>query len=154
MVQVFKALERILVPLIVFTAIVLPIILIARYRHNERMELIRQGIHPASLIPSVPGKKSLPWGLLLSFLGIGLLVYSIMIPEPSGLPGGIICLSIGLPLLIYWKVTKPERERLTKIYEEKLLAESASVVKKTNESVQESPVTDETDTSPEETETT
>lgn len=152
--------DRILVPLIVFTAIVLPIIFISRYRHSERMELIRQGINPASSIPAVPavpGRKSLLWGLVLLFLGVGLLVYSAMIPEHEDsdkLKAGIICLSIGLALLIYWKVTAPDRQRLTKIYEEKLQAESASVVNKTPEIVRESPVTDETDTSPEETETT
>lgn len=152
---VFNALEDILIPIGFFVAIVLPIIFITRYRHNERMELIRQGIHPASPVPAVPGRKSLPWGLVLLFLGVGLIAYSLIFQRYSDFfKGGIICLSIGLALLIYWKVTAPERQRLTKIYEEKLQAESASVVQKIPESVRESLVTEETDTSPEETETT
>ena len=155
MVQVFKALEDILLPTFAFVAIILPIILIARYRHSERMELIRQGIHPVSPVPAVPGRKSLLWGLLFLFLGVGLIVLGLILHKYYDFfTAGIICLSIGVALLIYWKVTTPDRQRLTKIYEEKLLSESASAVNKTPESVRESPVTDETDTSPEETETT
>ena len=127
MVEVLNLLKGILIPIAVFTAIVLPIIFIARYRHNERMQLLRQGINPAITLPEIPGKKSLLGGLVLIFLGSALLIYSLVVHKQSDiLKFSIVFLSIGAALLVYWKVTAPERQRLTKLYEEKLLTESAS----------------------------
>ena len=76
MVEVLNSLKDILIPIAVFTAIALPIIFIARYRHNERMQLLRQGINPSITLPEIPGRKSLPWGLILIFLGFALLILS------------------------------------------------------------------------------
>ncbi len=105
----------ILVPLGLFAAIVVPVILLARYRHNERMEIIRQGINP---LPNVTGRRTLLWGLILTFVGIALVISYFIEGDKDLIIAGLIAASTGISLLIYYKVTASERERMMRRYEE------------------------------------
>ena len=107
---------EILVPLAFFAAIAVPIIFLARYRHNERMELIRQGINPQ--MPGVTGRGALAWGLLFTFVGIALFLSYFIAGEKGLLIASIIVASPGIAMLVYYKVTAPERERMMRRYEE------------------------------------
>ena len=114
----------ILVPLGLFVAIAVPVIFLARYRHNERMELIRQGINPINQMPAVTGRGPLAWGLLFTFIGIALFISYFILGEKEVLVAGIIVASPGIAMLVYYKVTAPERERMMRRYEEQAIAGS------------------------------
>jgi len=107
--------EDILVPLGLFAAIAVPVIFLARYRHHERTELIRQGINP---LPGVTGRGTLLWGLIFTFVGIALVISYFIAGEKGLLIAGIIVTSPGIAMLVYYKVTAPERKRMMRIYEE------------------------------------
>jgi len=105
----------IVVPLGLFAAIAVPVILLARYRHNERMEMLRQGMNPP---PAVPGRGALFWGLVFTFVGTALAAVSFM-PEEDFWVGAAVSLSLGAAMLVYYKITAPERERMTRGHEER-----------------------------------
>jgi len=113
-----KDLIPIVVPLGFFAAIAVPVIFLARYRHNERVEMLRQGINPSS---AVPGRGALFWGLVFTFVGAALVIVSLM-PEEDFWVGGAVSLSLGAAMLVYYKVTASERERMMRRYEERDLA--------------------------------
>ncbi len=96
------------------------IIVLAKLRHDQRMELIRQGINPDSGMPAYPGKKGLFWGLLLSGLGIALIAASFANKDHDMVTPGIILLGAGIAIFAYWKLTAPDRERQRRLYEERL----------------------------------
>ena len=107
-----------LIPFGLFAAIAVPVIFLARYRHNERVELIRQGINPLNQMQGVAGRGSLALGLVFTFLGIALLISYFILGDEDVLIGGIIVTSPGIALLLYYKITAPERERIRRQLEE------------------------------------
>jgi len=111
-----------LVPYGFFAAIVVPVIFLSRYRHNERMELIRQGINPINQMPGVTGRGPLAWGLIFTFVGIALFISYFILGDKEVLVGAAIVASPGIAMLVYYKVTTPERERMMRRYEEQAIA--------------------------------
>ena len=111
---------EVLVPLGLFTAIALMVIFLARYRHNQRIELIRQGINPFAQIPSAPGSKVLLWGLIFALGGIAFIVSYYIVGNEGTLQFGIIAFAVGIALLIYYKISAPDRERRMKLYEKQI----------------------------------
>lgn len=94
------------------------IIVLAKLRHDQRMELIRQGINPDGGMPAYPGQKSLFWGLLFAGIGIAFIVGGFSFEDHLRMPG-IFFLSVGIAALVYWKLTAPDRERQRQLYEER-----------------------------------
>ena len=112
--------EGILVPLAFFAMITVIVTFIARYRNRERMELIKNGMVP---FPAVPGKGSLLWGLLLTFVGFAFSVAVLVLGIPKeSLMGGAIFGSAGIALLMYYKFTIPDREKAEELYREMIEA--------------------------------
>ncbi|MDQ3020460.1 MAG: DUF6249 domain-containing protein [Bacteroidota bacterium] len=84
-------------------------------KHRERMRLIEKGITPeevkayfadANAKPRNP-YSSLKWGILLSFLGVGIFLANLfegMYEIEEGVMMGIIVLSAGLGFLVYFAV--------------------------------------------------
>lgn len=85
-------------------------------KHRERMRLIEKGLPPeevkAYFAESGSSKprnpySSLKWGILLTFLGIGIFLANLlegMYDIEEGVMMGIIVLSAGLGLLVYFLV--------------------------------------------------
>lgn len=98
------------------------IVTLAQLRHNEKMELIRQGIRPEEDVPRYPGRKSLLWGMLLAGLGFAAVISALWRPDTDLIRFGFLFIGAGVALLVYWKVTAPEREREIRLIEERLRA--------------------------------
>ncbi|MFA6472120.1 MAG: DUF6249 domain-containing protein [Candidatus Latescibacterota bacterium] len=110
---------------------VVVIIVLARYWHMRKMEMIRRGTNHTIYTPVYPGAKSLLWGLLLSFLGIAALISTYFHSDTDFLNFGLLILGAGLALLVYWKLTAPERERMRRLIEERFPAKKTSSQKTT-----------------------
>lgn len=84
-------------------------------KHRERMRLIEKGLTPeevkayfadANTKPRNP-YSSLKWGILLTFLGIGIFLANLfenMYDVAEGVMTGIIVLCVGLGFLVYYTV--------------------------------------------------
>lgn len=84
-------------------------------KHRERMRLIEKGMTPeevkayfadSNVKPKNP-YSSLKWGILLTFLGIGIFVANVlegMYDVEEGIMMGIIVLCAGLGFLVYYGV--------------------------------------------------
>ncbi len=96
------------------------IMVLARFRHRQRMELIRKGIYPVTAMPVYPGNKSLFLGFLFTGIGLAHIVAMLVTGEYHDMAGGIILLGAGIAFLAYWKLTAPDRERDRGIYEERI----------------------------------
>lgn len=84
-------------------------------KHRERMRLIEKGLTPEEVkayfsdTEKKPGNKysSLKWGILLTFLGIGIFVANLLeglYDIDEGVMMGIIVLCAGLGFLVYYAV--------------------------------------------------
>ena len=84
-------------------------------KHRERMRLIEKGLTPdevkayfADTNVKTPNKYStLKWGILLTFLGIGIFIANLlegMYDVEEGIMMGIIVFCAGLGLLVYYAV--------------------------------------------------
>jgi hypothetical protein len=93
------------------------IIMIARMRHQQKMELIRRGINPNIPEISCPGKKALFWGILLTAMGIAGCIGAILMEAPLLGNTSLLVLSAGIAILIYWKLTARERERARTLHD-------------------------------------
>ncbi|MDP2982513.1 MAG: hypothetical protein Q8O92_04190 [Candidatus Latescibacter sp.] len=93
------------------------IILVARMRHQQKLELIRRGMNPNILELNYPGKRALFWGILLTALGIAGCVGAVVLEAPPLGNTSLLVLAAGIAVLIYWKLTAREREREKKLYE-------------------------------------
>jgi len=114
--------EGILVPLGLFAMVVLVIYFVGSRRHQERMELIKQGINPTRLQVTAPGNGSLLWGLLLVAVGLALVIQYAFVEQDHDTMGfGLAALFGGAALLAYYKVTAPQRERALKLHEQHLV---------------------------------
>lgn len=84
-------------------------------RHRERMRLIEKGLTPdevkayfadANVKPKNP-YASLKWGILLTFLGLGIFISTLleeMYEFEEGIKGGIIICFAGLGFLVYFMI--------------------------------------------------
>ena len=84
-------------------------------KHRERMRLIEKGLTPeevkayfadANVKPKNP-YSSLKWGILLTFLGIGIFVANLlegMYDVEEGVMMGIVVLCAGLGFLVYYGI--------------------------------------------------
>ena len=93
------------------------IIVVARMRHQQKMELIRRGMNPNILEIVYPRKKALFWGILLTGLGIAGCVGAVVMEAPPLGNTSLLVLAAGIAVLIYWKLTAREREREKMLYE-------------------------------------
>lgn len=119
----------ILIPISSFAMVVLVIWIIVSRSHNERMELIKQGINPATTKVSTPGTGSLLWGLLLTAVGLGMVITFITgHGDDEILSFGLVFLLGGISLIVYYVLTKPQRERAMRL-QEQLIAAQASQLK-------------------------
>jgi hypothetical protein len=104
-----------------FGAPALVIIVLAVLRHQQRMEMIRQGMNPDTQALQYPGKKSLLWGLLLTAIGLAAVIGGFFQYDRDISGFGFLVAGAGIALLIYWKLTEPDRERARRLYEERYL---------------------------------
>lgn len=100
-------------------------------KHKERMRLIEKGLTPEEVKQyfSDPEKPKNPysglkWGLILAFLGAGIIVSNIMYDKlqlSDGYTGGFVILSIGLGYLVYFIIvkSKTDNDRIKKLTETK-----------------------------------
>lgn len=84
-------------------------------KHRERMRLIEKGLTPdevkayfadSNTKPKNP-YSSLKWGILLTFLGVGIFIANLlegMYDVEEGVMMGIIVLSAGLGFLVYYSI--------------------------------------------------
>ena len=86
-------------------------------KHKERMRLIDSGLTPDevkkfftnTVIRNASPYKGLKWGILLSFLGAGIIVGTLMYEVfklSDGYTFGVVVLFIGLGFLTYYSVIK------------------------------------------------
>ena len=116
--MVLKELVEILVPLGFFTMVTLIVIFTARYRHRERLEMIKSGMNPAAAVAPVPGRGALVWGLLLTFGGVGHGLGVLLLSLSSGaLVPVFVLVPVGLALLLYYRLTAPQRRRAEELWE-------------------------------------
>jgi hypothetical protein len=107
-------LAGVLVPLGFFAMVTLIVVFIVRYRNQERMEIIKNGMVP---FPAIPGKGPLMWGLLLTFVGVAFSVAVMTLGiEKEALMAGAIACSMGIALLLYYKLTIPDREKAAELH--------------------------------------
>ena len=97
----------------------LVIIVLARFRHNQNMELIRQGINPDNTMPAYPGNKSLFFGFLFAGIGIAHIIAKLITGGSHDLAGGIVLLGAGIAFLAFWKLTAPDRDHQRRLYGER-----------------------------------
>ncbi len=116
----FLTLVPVMAVLFTFGIPTLVIIVLARLRHQQRMELIRQGFNPDITMPAYPGNKSLFFGILLAGLGLALIVAKLVTGDYHEVAAGIILLGAGMAFLAFWKLTTPDRERDRRLYEERI----------------------------------
>jgi hypothetical protein len=95
------------------------IIIIAILRHNQRMELVRQGINPDAGLPPYPKQTGLFAGLLLLGVGLAMIALVIMGSESHFITPGILLIGAGIAYLVYWKLTAADREKVKKLFEER-----------------------------------
>jgi hypothetical protein len=108
--------QGILVPLGFFAMITAIVLVVGRYRHNERMEMIRTGRAP---LPAVPGRGALLWGLVLTLVGLGHGVATLALGiSPKALMGTAIAVPIGVALLLYYRSTRPDREEAEQLHQQ------------------------------------
>ena len=97
----------------------LVIIVLARFRHNQNMELIRHGINPDNTLPAYPGNKSLFFGFLFTGIGIALIIAKLIAGGFHDLAGGIVLFGSGIAFLTYWKLTATDRDHQRRLYGER-----------------------------------
>ena len=120
--------EDVLIPLGAFAMIVLVVYFVGSRRHQERMELIKQGINPDTTKVSTPGTGSLLWGLLLAAVGLGLVITFITgHGDDETLSFGLVLLLGGVGLIVYYVLTKPQRERAMRLQEQLIAAQAAQL---------------------------
>jgi hypothetical protein len=124
--------------IVIFGSPTFIIFFLARYRHEQKMEMIRRGIYPSMHTTTYQGAISLVFGLLLTFLGIAAIIFNIILfVRINQMPGvhafnpiflifGLFILAAGVALLVYWKLTAPERERVRRLIEERFPAKKTS----------------------------
>lgn len=131
-----------LVPIvaIIFTFTFAAVVIIygAKLKHERQMEMIHKGINPIVSTPSYTGKKTLLRGLILTALGIGALISTLINSNTILMHFGFLFLGVGVAFLVYWKVTAADRERERLLYEEYFSKEMASSPK-SNPSAAECP---------------
>ncbi len=100
-------------------------------KHKERMRLIEKGLTPEEVKryfadPEKPRNpySGLKWGLILAFLGAGIIISNILYDKmqlSDGYTGGFVILSIGLGYLVYFIIVKnkTEEDKFKKINEDK-----------------------------------
>jgi hypothetical protein len=98
------------------------IIIIAILRHRQRMELVKQGINPDAGLPPYPKQTGLFVGLLLLGLGIAMMALVITGSESHFMTPGLLLIGAGIAFLVYWKLTASDRERVKRLFEERLAA--------------------------------
>jgi preprotein translocase subunit YajC len=119
---------EIIVPIGIFTTVVLVVYFVGSRRHQERMELIKQGINPVSTKVSTPGTASLLWGLLLAAAGLGMVITFITgHGDDATLAFGLVFLLGGVSLIVYYVLTKPQRERAMRLQEELISAQATQL---------------------------
>lgn len=119
---------NILVPLGSFAMIVLVIWIVISRGHKERMELIKQGINPATTKVSTPGTGSLLWGLLLAAAGLGMVITFIAGHGDDETFGfGLVFLLGGVGLIVYYVLTKPQREKAMRLQEQLITAQAGQL---------------------------
>ena len=98
---------------IALAGIFLTVILIARYRHKERMGLIEKGINPLIIAPSNRSGRTLFWGLILSGAGLAGII-NVMLQPPSDvkIPFFIFTMAFfcGIAILIYRRLNASQRK--------------------------------------------
>ena len=118
-----------LVPIAMFAMVVLIVYFVGSRRHQERMELIKQGINPATTKVSTPGTGSLLWGLLLTAAGLGMVITFITGHGDDETFGfGLVFMLGGIGLIVYYILTKPQREKAMHL-QEQLIASQAGQLK-------------------------
>lgn len=111
--------DDLFVPIAMFAMVVLIVYFVGARRHQERMELIKQGINPASTKVPTLGTGSLLWGLLIAAVGLGMVITFIAGHGGNATFGfGLVGLLGGVALLLYYRLTKAQRERAMKLYEQ------------------------------------
>jgi len=96
--------------------------------HKERMELIKQGINPATTKVSTPGSGSLLWGLLLAAAGLGMIITFIAgYGDDETFGFGLVFLLGGVGLIVYYVLTKPQRERAMRLQEQLIASQAAQL---------------------------
>jgi hypothetical protein len=103
----------------------LVIIMISKLRHEQQMEMIKKGINPNLSMQNYPGQRNLLRGLILTALGLGAVISTIINSNTTLMHFGIIFLAAGIAFLVYWKVTAADRERERNLYEEYISKELA-----------------------------
>lgn len=115
-----------LVPLGLFTMIVLVLYFGISSKHSERVELIKRGINPEKYSIRLPGSMGLPIGVVFLAVGLGFFVPAIITgdwEESAEIGWSLAFLIAGIGLIVYWRMTSADRERALKIKEELLLRE-------------------------------
>ena len=116
--------DDILIPLGAFAMVVLIVYFGGSRRHQERMELIKRGINPASTKVPTTGTASLLWGLLIVAAGLGMVITFIAgYGDDATFGFGLVGLLGGIALLVYYKLTKPQRERAMRLQEQLIAAQ-------------------------------
>lgn len=109
---------------IVFATIGAVIIVVAMYRHKERMELIQSGKYPYTKIPQVRyGSTILLFGLIVIGVGLALLISSVLVMrhfDRDLMMASMILLFGGGATMLYWKFTAKDREFARRIHQEHL----------------------------------
>ena len=109
---------------IVFAAIAAVIIVVAMYRHKERMKMIQNGKYPYTRIPQARyGSTTLLFGLIVIGVGLALLISSVLIMrhfDRGLMMASLILLFGGGATLLYWKLTAKDREFARRIHQEHL----------------------------------
>lgn len=117
-----------LVPIAMFAMVVLIIYFVGSRRHQERMELIKQGINPATTKVPTQGTGSLLWGLLLAAAGLGMVITFIAgYGDDETFGFGLVFLLGGVGLIVYYVLTKPQRERAMRLQEQLITAQAAQL---------------------------
>ena len=117
-----------LIPISSFAMVVLVIWIIVSRSHNERMELIKQGINPATTKVSTPGTGSMLWGLLLTAAGLGMVITFITGHGDDETFGfGLVFMLGGIGLIVYYILTKPQRERAMRLQEQLIDAQASQL---------------------------
>ena len=109
---------------IVFATVGAVIIVIAMYRHKERMELIQSGKYPYTKIPQVRyGSTTLLFGLIVIGVGTAMLISSVLVMrnfDRDLMMASLILLFGGGATMLYWKLTAKDREFARHIHQEHL----------------------------------
>jgi hypothetical protein len=117
--------EEVLIPLGLFAAVAGIVYIVVSRRHEEKMELITQGLDPLGIPAptSLLGSQSLLWGLVSLALGLSAFIYFLImgeVEEPELLYCAISAVVIGLACIAYHKLTKAQRAWGMRLYEKKV----------------------------------